>query len=72
MLVLVCVCVRTESCSLVPSILGPFVVFYKKIRREGMCLVDVQSDVREGVPPWAHAEASLPLEGQDTQWYSIE
>ena len=25
-----------------------------------------------GVPQWAHAKASLPPEGPDTHWYSIE
>jgi hypothetical protein len=40
--------------------------FVKKIRREGMCLVDVQSGVGGGVPLQAHAKASLPPEGPAT------
>ena len=32
----------------------------KKIRRKGICLVDVLSDVGKGVPLQAHVEASLP------------
>jgi hypothetical protein len=47
-------------------------VFYKKIREKGICVVDVQSGVGEGVPLRAHAEASLPTEGQATGQYSIE
>ena len=34
-------------------------MFYKKIRQEVLCLVNVQV-CRKGMPPPAHAEASLP------------
>jgi hypothetical protein len=30
-----------------------------KIKKEGICLVGVQSGVGEGVPLWVHVEASL-------------
>lgn len=36
------------------------VVFYKKIEREGICFMDVQSSVREGGASSSHAEASFP------------
>jgi hypothetical protein len=49
------------------------VVFYKKIEKEGIRLVEAWYDVREwGCLLCAYAEVSLPPEGPATQWYSIE
>lgn len=46
-------------------------MFYKKIRQEVLCLVNVQA-WRKGVPPPANAEASLPPMGPTTGQSSIE
>jgi hypothetical protein len=54
------------------SLSAPNVVFYKKIRGEGIYLVDVWSGVGERGASWAYAEASLPYKGPVTGWYSIE
>lgn len=38
-------------------------VFYKKIRGEGICVVEVQSGVERGGASVAHAEAAFLPEG---------
>jgi hypothetical protein len=48
--------------------------FIKKKKRPGICVVEAWYGVVwcKEVPPWAHAEASLPLEVPATLWYNIE
>lgn len=45
---------------------------YKKIKREGLCSMDVWWGMGEGNGQWAHAKASLPPERPASRWYSIE
>ena len=60
--------VRIPVQSLKGTVLIHSVVIIKRERARRYVL----GVVGEGVPQQAHAKASLPCEGPDTHWYSIE